>query len=95
MRAAVMADMAAVWTACTKLLFAGKKCGAPESCFAPGFCCFMGVFLRGLGEKWVLDRGFLWWSCGELGGEMWWMDGGFSGAENMPLDLNFLVEISK
>jgi hypothetical protein len=46
-------------------------------------------------KKWVFLGGFLWWSCGELRGESWWIDGRFSGAKNMPLNLNFLVEISE
>jgi hypothetical protein len=30
-----------------------------------------------------------------LCGETWWLDGRFSGAKNMPLDLNFSVEIAE
>jgi hypothetical protein len=58
-----MADMAAaVWTACTKLLFAGKKCGAPESCLLRGFCCFMGIFEGCFGKCGCLRVVF----CGEV-----------------------------
>jgi hypothetical protein len=41
---------AAVWTACTKLLFAEKSLAPEKAGSSPGPCCFMGVF-EGVWEK--------------------------------------------
>ena len=57
------ADMAAaVWTACTKLLFAEKKWSPGASCFAPGLCCFTGVFEGCFGKSGCKSVVF----CGEV-----------------------------
>jgi hypothetical protein len=69
---------AAVWTACTKLLLAEKKFGPGESCFAPGPCCFMGVFEGCFGKSGFKRVVFCVDFCGGSVVGMWFLDGAFS-----------------
>ena len=67
---AAMADMAAAWTACTKLLFVRKKVG-PRS--DPGLCCFMGIFEGCFGKSgclWMVFCGVVVVNCVVKRGEL-------------------------
>ena len=73
-----MADMAAAWTACTKLRFAEKKLGPGEGLFYSGALLFLGVFVGCLeksgGKRVVFCGEFvvkLWWNCGFWMGGFW------------------------
>jgi hypothetical protein len=49
---------AAVWTACTRLLFWQKKVGAPERAVFSGAFAVLWAFLRGVLEKTVYRMWF-------------------------------------
>ena len=89
---AAMADMAAAWTACTKLRFAEKKVEPRSELFAPGFLLFLGVF-EGCFEK---SGGARVVFCGDFcGGSvvgMWFLDGAFSELKIFLSRENFSVE---
>jgi hypothetical protein len=57
-----MADMAAVWTACTKRLFEEKSLAPERAVLLRGFCCFMGIFEGCFGKSECLRVVF----CGEV-----------------------------
>jgi hypothetical protein len=85
---------AAVWTACTKLLFV-EKSGAPErAVLLRGFAVY-GHFRGGFWKSWVFGCGFCGGELWESHGGTWWIAWLFWGAKNMPLNFKFLVEISK
>ena len=87
-----MADMAAAWTACTKLLFAEKKVGPRSEAICSGVFAFYGVFegcvVKSGGKRVVFCGDF----CGGSVVGMWFLDGAFSELKIFLSRENFSVE---